>query len=61
MRSDDVRPDEPAAPQAEPLKPHGDPLTTGPEGGSRHGADADRGERPRLTRDEPPAPDREER
>jgi hypothetical protein len=40
----------PTSPDPAPNRPHGDPLQTG-EDASRHGADADRGERP-----EPPPP-----
>ena len=38
-------PDTPASADPAPSRPHGDPLETG-EDASRHGADADRGERP---------------
>ena len=40
-----VTPDTPTSPDPAPSRPHGDPLETG-ENASRHGADADRGERP---------------
>jgi hypothetical protein len=40
-----VAQDEPTSPDPAPTRPHGDPLQTG-EDASRHGADADRGERP---------------
>ena len=38
-------PETPASADPAPNRPHGDPLQTG-EDASRHGADADRGERP---------------